>query len=646
MAIIEMQKIRFSLHESEVDALNEIQKFGLVEFSEISESKRELLETKEKSIFEFDYISNRLDFAVDFLSRYEKPTGKLRQAIEGTKVRATEAEIKEVSHSFYFNDMVETLQNLEEKMNDDNAKMKALEEEEKLLIPWEGLAIRLAVNKRTATTQTIFVAEEKMPIEELGELLTEKGILNATKRVGEHQCTLTFFKSDYESIERELHEHGFEIVALPKRRGTPKEELARIHRAKAKIARKMEFRKEHVAGLTKHLPKLKMVSDSIFWKKQKHDVISDAYRTKDVLIFEGWCPKAHLDELENTIAKQSAFFAIEKIEPDEGEKPPVEIENRGIIKPFENVTRLYGMPGYNDIDPTIFLSGFFLIFFGLALTDVGYGIILAVATAFIIKRYKVPDELRSFLKLLMFCGVATAIIGAFFGGYFGVDMSTMPAWVRNIQQFDPIKSPIPVFYLSLVAGVAQIMFGLALKIVREAKNNALLDGILDQGPWLALFTSLILFGGNSMGYLGGPQTPYVWFIYASLLSLVLTQGRKEKNIIMKFLKGLLSLYDSVAFFSDILSYSRLLALGLATSALAFAVNLIAQMVQGTPFVGPLLMAIILVIGHLFNLVVNTLGAFVHSARLQFVEFFGKFITGTGRNFRPFKREERYVIVNK
>ena len=127
--------------------------------------------------------------------------------------------------------------------------------------------------------------------------------------------------------------------------------------------------------------------------------------------------------------------------------------------------------------------------------------------------------------------------------------------------------------------------------------------------------------------------------------MVLTQGRKEKNIVMKLLKGVLSLYGVINYFSDILSYSRLLALGLATSALAFAVNLIAEMAGGVPYVGWFLMASIFVAGHLFNVVVNVLGAFIHSARLQFVEFFGKFINESGRLFKPFKRDERNIVVD-
>ncbi|MCK5591630.1 MAG: V-type ATP synthase subunit I, partial [Candidatus Pacebacteria bacterium] len=137
---------------------------------------------------------------------------------------------------------------------------------------------------------------------------------------------------------------------------------------------------------------------------------------------------------------------------------------------------------------------------------------------------------------------------------------------------------------------------------------------------------------------------YTYFVYIAFASVMICAGRKGKGVIGKVFGGILGLYGSIGFFSDVLSYSRLLALGLATSALAFAVNLIASMVEGIPVIGTILVVIILVGGHAFNLGVNLLGAFIHSSRLQFVEFFGKFISGTGRPYTPFKREERYVVI--
>lgn len=644
MAIVEMQKIRLFIHRSKAtDVLRAIQKLGVVEFVDITE-ENDALTKREKTAFEFNYVSSRLDFAVEFLSKYEEPTGKLKGILEGSTVHISGTDLYATANSFYYNDIIDTAQDIEAKLTHAHTKIKNLSEERTLLSEWENLDISLAIPRETQKTTTIFVSGKKDAFDAFEISLDEASLLSHITKASETHRAVTFFSSNSEAIEKLLREHELDTVVLPKRRGTPKEEIERIDRATKKELQKIERREQRARELAKNLPQLKVVSDYVFWQKNKHDLISSSTISSSTMVFEGWCPKSKLQTLEERVLNKTPYYALELLDPQEGEEPPVEIENNSLIKPFEAVTRLYGLPGHKDLDPTMFLAGFFFIFFGLSLTDVGYGIILFLLTASALAFYRIPKNMVPLLSLLMFGGIASAIVGLFFGGYFGVDMSLMPKWVQDLQAFNPITNPIPVFLLALAFGVVQILFGLTLKIVREAKNGALLDGILDQGPWIALFISLILFGAHTYDYIGGVSAWYIYGIYAALVSLVLTQGRKETGVFKKLMKGVFSLYDSITYFSDILSYSRLLALGLATSALAFAVNLIAAMVKDVPYVGLLLMVAILIVGHLFNMVVNILGAFIHSARLQFVEFFGKFITGSGRDFKPFKREERYVTI--
>jgi V/A-type H+-transporting ATPase subunit I len=304
------------------------------------------------------------------------------------------------------------------------------------------------------------------------------------------------------------------------------------------------------------------------------------------------------------------------------------------------------MPGHKDLDPTLFLAGFFFLFFGLSLTDVGYGIFLMAVATMILTLFKVAPVVRTFAKLLLFMGLGSALVGLLFGGYLGIAPESLPSWLRAIQLFDPIGNPLPVFYLALGLGVFQVMVGMFLKIYSDARNGEMMNGILDQGPWLFVFFVAIAYLGVTTGYLYIIATPdqLINLIYVGLVLVVLASGRKGKTILEKVQSAALSLYASIGYFSDILSYSRLLALGLATTALAFAVNLIAEIVSGTPVVGPVLAIVVLVIGHLFTLAVNTLGAFIHSARLQFVEFFGKFIAGTGREFKPLKRTAEHITI--
>lgn len=642
MAIVPMQKIRlFVSRGSSAEVLTILQNESFLEFTEITSEIP--LQQREKEIFEFNYVSSRLDFAVTFLAPYAAKNGKLKTMIEGDKVQVTEEDIS--TATFHYTEIIEEIQSLEEKINDSKAKKVALSIEKQILTPWSTYNTPLSAQYQTETTQTLFLQGKPEEFTKLVEILDEENISHEIINVTDTHKTLTIFSEFLSSVDSILRDNSIEIVSLPKRRGTPKEEIDRISRALIKEDTYTSEYETRLRKLATNLPELKIAADQIHWKKQKHDIISTAQQTSDVLVFEGWCPEQELSSVTKKIENQTSVFAIEKIAPADDEVPPVEIKNNALVKPFESVTRLYGLPGHTDIDPTMFLAAFFFLFFGLSLTDVGYGITLTVITGAILTFYKVPKETKPMISLIMLGGIASVMVGLIFGGYFGVDMALLPEWLQSLQKFDPIGNPIPVFYLALACGVAQIVFGLGLSIVRESKNGHFMTGILDSGPWIALFITLGLWGGNLMGYFSGDSKYYVWMIYAVLASLVLTQGRREKSIIGKLGKGILSLYGSINYFSDILSYSRLLALGLATSALAFAINLIAEMVRDVPYVGFALMVVILVVGHLFNLVVNVLGAFIHSARLQFVEFFGKFITGNGRNFKPLQRTERNVVID-
>ncbi len=645
MSLIKMNKIRLYIHKSVgSDVLRAVQKTSSVEFVEVDD---EAFSPGEKKTFEFNYVSSRLDFAVEFLSKFEEVKGrwqKIKRAVEGSRVFVSERDIIRVAQSFYFNDIVDRVQDIEEKINEAESKIKSLKKEEEDLLLWNKLDIPLSALGETKWTNILFLKGDKDAFLELKKKISDKDIFYFFKSFSDDNAILVFLKENQKVVSDLLKEYEIEILELPKRRGTPKEELERIQRAKIKAEAEKKAQEDKARELTVHLPKLKMVADYILWKKDKHDLICKAPQISDVLIFEGWCPEDKIEVIKEKIKEETDLFAIEKIDIKENEVPPVEIKNISLVRPFEAVTRLYGLPGSKDLDPTPFFAGFFFIFFGLSLTDVGYGLFLFLLTGLILVFFRISSDAKLLLQLMMFGGISSFLIGLLFGGYLGIDMKVMPEFLQSIQVFDPIASPLPIFYMALAFGVVQIIFGLFLGIVKETKNNALKDGILDNGPWILLFFSLILWGAEKFGIFN-LSFDLVWFVYGALIILVLTQGRKEKGVIKKLLMGVLSLYESINFFSDVLSYSRLLALGLATSALAFAVNLIASMVnEMIPVVGGILMIVILIVGHLFNLAVNLLGAFIHSARLQFVEFFGKFISGTGRNFMPFKRKERYVAL--
>jgi V/A-type H+-transporting ATPase subunit I len=448
-------------------------------------------------------------------------------------------------------------------------------------------------------------------------------------------------------LQKQLEGIGLQVVKAPAGLETPDVELVAVAQKLAAAKGELGLVHDQAEQFAQaHLQRLRIAGEVLAWERDRYTTVGIGAATNSSVILEGWINASKRSALETTFAEKNIAAMMSDLEPQAGEEPPVDIVNNSFIQPFEVVTRLYGMPGHKDLDPTLFLAGFFFLFFGLSLTDVGYGVFLMAVSAIILTLFKVAPVVRTFAKLLLFMGLSSALVGLLFGGYLGIDPESLPAALRAIQVFDPIGNPLPVFYLALGLGVFQVMVGMVLKIYSDARNGQLMNGVLDQGPWLAMFFLAIAYLATVTGYLEVLlPAQLINLMYVGVVVIVIASGRKGETLLQKAQSAALSLYDSIGYFSDILSYSRLLALGLATTALAFAVNLIAELVSGSvPYLGPVLAVVVLVVGHLFTLAVNTLGAFIHSARLQFVEFFGKFIAGTGKEFKPLHRTERYITV--
>jgi V/A-type H+-transporting ATPase subunit I len=288
------------------------------------------------------------------------------------------------------------------------------------------------------------------------------------------------------------------------------------------------------------------------------------------------------------------------------------------------------------------MTPFFVMFFGLMLSDGGYGIILSVLSAIILWRFKLQDNTRKFMKLMFFCGLSTMFWGLMFGGWFGIS-----ALVPYAVWFDMVSNPELMLSWSLLFGVIHMYVGLALKAANLIRRGKYIDALFDAGFWYVFFTGAVLTllpYAPAVNQETAAQLSNVgkYVLAAGAVLLILTQGRGKKGIIKKFFGGLSSLYDVIGFLSDILSYSRLLALGLATSIIAGIVNQMSVMFDMPVVLKVIVAAAILLIGHVINFGINVLGAYVHSCRLQYLEFFGKFFTGGGEAFSPLKANTKYI----
>jgi V/A-type H+-transporting ATPase subunit I len=290
------------------------------------------------------------------------------------------------------------------------------------------------------------------------------------------------------------------------------------------------------------------------------------------------------------------------------------------------------------------MSPFFIMFVGLMLGDGGYGIIMALLTGFVLWRFKLDDGTRKFVKVLFYSGISTIFWGAMFGSWFGIS-----GLVKYALWFDIVAEPEKMLSFALLFGIIHLYAGFLMKAANLIRRKKYLDALFDVGFWLIYYTGAVFFLLPYAPKIDKASVaPLVavgkyLFLIGGILVLS-TSGRGNKYIATKFFGGLYSLYNVVGFLSDILSYSRLLALGLATSIIGGIINQLSFMFD-MPVVLKIILAIaVLLIGHTINFAINLLGAYVHSCRLQYLEFFGKFFTGGGEPFSPLKANTKYITV--
>jgi V/A-type H+-transporting ATPase subunit I len=458
----------------------------------------------------------------------------------------------------------------------------------------------------------------------------------------------------YTSIKKVLDKYNFDSFQIPLEfTKTPKNILEDISEELRSIKEKREIISSASRKLYKENLSLYLAFDYLSILKSRKDIEIYLKMTKKVIIIEGWILEKDIDRMKKSLSDKTNELEMIFSAPGENDDIPVALDNNKFVEPFESITELYGIPKYKEFDPTPLFAPFYFIFFGMCLSDAGYGLVITVLSYWALVKFEFEGMVKKFLGLFFLGGLSTFIMGAIMGSWMGDTLNYLPNnflfiktfLVDTIALLDPIKNPMPLLLISLSLGVIQIYTGFIIKFVANIKENKIKTGLMDQGSWLLLISGLLLSVlANTIGSLAGFKIITKYIIWAGLLSVVITQGRSNKNIFLKAAGGVLSLYDIIGYFSDILSYSRLFALGLSTAVLAVVVNNFVMLFKDIPFVGIIIAALVFIVGHFFNMLISGMGAFIHSTRLQYVEYFTKFYEGGGTHFRPFKVITKYIKV--
>ncbi len=663
MAVISMQKIRLiAFTERRQKLLDTLQEQGVMEITEIVDESANQEDMQILSPDKLEAAHNaELNIAnIDFALKLIKPFAKQRNLIEGPLVLTSE-EVRNKAKEFDFDSIVKKCRKIEEVIVALKNEYTALDTLQLELGPWQSLSIQLNNIGETDRTKTVPGIIQKTDFAEFKKEIEAISPLFNMEVVQESESTtyvaLTYAKELEADVKEVMMKHKFSEVELPLKEHDVGEELKEIKTRKSEIEKELAIQDEELKILARNNDDLQIVHDYYIWERDRIYADQKALNTQYSFTLEGWVPIRNIEKLKGKLEKVTNAFEIFKIKPAEGQQAPVAIRNKGVMGAFEAVTNIYGLPLPNEIDPTPFLAGFFIVFFGLCLTDAGYGIVLFTVCALALKFLKLPDGMKKLVKLIMFGGIITFILGALFGGWFGMTVDQAPGFLTYVneagekafrwQVITPAKGTGPLMFLILAAilGYIQVLFGILIDGFWKIKQKQYIDAALDSFLWFYFLVIMGLFGLSKGGiFFAEYSTVITYLVYAGVITLILTQGRKQKNIILKFLTGVLSLYGLVGYFADVLSYSRLMALGLGTGIIGFAFNTIGGLVSGIPFVGIIFGIIVIIIGHLLNIAISTLGAYIHSSRLQFVEFFGKFMEGGGKTFKPLQKTGKYILI--
>ena len=434
-------------------------------------------------------------------------------------------------------------------------------------------------------------------------------------------------KDDAGRVKELFDEAGFAEASVKRERGTPSQALIRLRGQLAHVDERIAALEKKAAQLAEDKSALQILFEQQT-AAQKRSATGAEY-TETTFRLDGWVRADKTAAIENALASVTDVFELSFRDPTDDELPPTVVENSKWVTPFEFVTNLYSRPNPRSIDPNPLMAPFFFIFFGMMVSDAVYGLLLAAGAYAYLKVFKPKGSFAQLVTLLIFGGVSTAVWGAMFGGWFGFELKPI--------LFVPMNNPLPMLILCFAFGVVQIFAGLIIKAYMMMRDGDFIGAFADNISWVCLISGLLLL--VSPVKIAG----YVLAI-AGVALILLFGGREKTGIVGKFVGGLSSLYGIMNYFSDILSYSRLFALGLATGVIGMVINTLCSMVAGSGVWALPFALIIMLGGHLFNIVINTLGAYVHASRLQYIEYYGKFFESGGKEFTPLAFNPVYVDI--
>ncbi len=602
----------------------------------------------EEQINKLDTEINKTAIALEAIEKY----GVDKEPLFPSKIIVTETDIKRyIDGNKEVRDDIRHVLWLNDKLHKNRDKINKLTTDLASIIPWMKYDLPLNLTDTEKTSIELGVVPSTVDLENLKKKLSENHPLVDMREVTRDREFIYIFvlaiKDKLEDYLDELKKYGFSPLPFKGFEGTATVNKERIERQIDKHKNEIRAIEKNIKDMLGKLDQIKIYYDCLVMRRDKELLKRKIKKTDKTFAIKGWVPSKLKPKVDKLL---ESFICIHNYEePNENDTVPVLVDNSSLVAPFEVITEMYSLPDYKGIDPTRFFAFLYAMFFGIMLSDAGYGLVITIACLVIKLRFELEGMMKKVIGTFFYCGISTVFWGAMFGGWFGdffqvaakvllnKEITIKPIW------FNPIEDPTKLLIWSLGFGVVHLFLGLALRAYMLIKRGQVWDAICDVVSWYLVIGGAILYGagGNISPLL---VKPGMYMAIAGVIILLLTGGRQKKGF-GKVIGGLGQVYNVTSYVADILSYARLLALGLATGVIATVVNTMGSM-AGNGIISFIVLILVGIIGHTFNIAINLLGAFVHSSRLQYIEFFGKFYEDGGEAFEPFRQNTKYIKIKK
>ena len=659
MAILKMKRLRLMLVRSQKDELlRELAKLGCVEFAEIESELQESglgdqVRRESSALMQLKSRESTLEHAVELFNHYAPCKSSLLSAKRelGSEILLDPGGVEAAMEK------AGEIAALDERVRRITAEESRLRGSIEALIPWKGLDMPLETEGTERTAVLMGTVSSRIPQAELSAALEkaseEAELFSVSEDKNARYILILAMREEVPAVQECLRGFGFTASALSGMKGTP---AACITAAQEELARLAEEKKDVTARIVDraaYRDDLQLAVDQLCTQIGLAEAEERLCGTDSVVVLEGWCPAEREEDLEKLFERCDC--AWETRDPTEEEYPevPVKLKNNALTNAMNMVTNMYSLPAYNGVDPNPLMAPFFILFYGLMMADMGYGLLMVLAAIVAMKKIKPREGTLSFCRLLLYCGISTFIMGALTGGLFGdlpyqlVHMfHPESTWKGLPYLFNPLAEggAQPVLYGAMVLGVIQLNTGMVINFLKKKRRGDLAGAIFEEGSLWVILLGGILYILPTLGILNIPAKIGLIVLIVGALMLLFGAGRGAKGF-GKVTAAIGCIYNTLTgWFGDVLSYSRIMALMLAGSVVGQVFNSIAAMpsAKGVTVFSFIIFVVIFLVGHTLNFALNLLGCFVHDLRLQCLEYFGKFYEDGGRPFDPLRLRAKFA----